>query len=105
MNLLIASTKCALVDKLNGGSDRIVSKLNAIYSIETSYPRSFHRTKEWSHGLHNAEERVCANLKTVASSASKPQLHHLHPKGLLKLRLLLLYHNLLQFLLLTLSFL
>src|SRR5258706_4362406 len=105
MNLLIASTKSALVDKLNGGSDRIVSTLNAVYSIETSHPRSFHRTKEWWHGLHNVEGRVRANLKTVASSASKPRLHHLHPTGLLKLRLLPLYHSVLQFLLLTLSFL
>lgn len=38
MNLLIASTKCALVEKLSGGSDRVVSALNAIYSIETLHP-------------------------------------------------------------------
>ena len=39
MNPLIASTKCALVEKLNGGNDRIVSTLDAIYSIEISHPR------------------------------------------------------------------
>lgn len=61
MNLLIASTKCAVFDKLNEGIDRVVSTLNAIYSIETLHPRSLHRTKEWPHGLHNVEGRVCAN--------------------------------------------
>jgi hypothetical protein len=63
MNLLIALTKCALVYKLRGGSDQVVSTLNAIYYIETLHPWLFHRTKEWLHGLHNVEEGVRATLK------------------------------------------
>lgn len=101
MNLLIALTKCALLYKLAGGSDRIVSTSNAIYYIGTIlHSWSFHRTKEWLRGLHNVEKGYVRKIKPVqrvASSTSKPRLHHLHPSGFFKFLPPLLYHSLLHF--------
>lgn len=48
---------------LSGGSDRVVSALNGIYSIETLHPWLFHGAKEWLHGLHDVEETVRAIKK------------------------------------------